>query len=378
MIDSVPLIQNPNDAQQINASIIAMKKASKELDEKILKLNNLNKELDKKIAVIDSGLAQEITDRENADNAEATNRNTAITNAVNSLDVASVGGSGKYISAISETDGKINATASDLATEVTSGNSQPVTSGGVAEAIDAMSYDFSYYVSGEETVFVIEVPYTNASNTTSVGSILINARYGYKYILDFYAFINESSLSTTANRVAKVKMTDGAYSNGNYLETILKWDVDTTNRKIKFYLKKSDANTRINFKVLQNYKKRTEISFGTTTSTVWDNAQYSNNFEMTKLDGKVGNTTRSTNYIQLYDDLGLTEFNGLILVTVKDAYKYILIYCCYKRNETNDAVAVSSYQMEIGTKNTLGTINISGLSSTLSENYITLIPSYWA
>lgn len=140
MIESVPLIQNANDAQQINASIIAMKKASKELDEKILKLNNLNKELDKKIAVLDSGLTQEITDRENADSAEVTNRNTAITNAVNSLDVASVGGSGKYISAISETDGKINATVSDLTSVIESGNNQPATSGGVADAIDKINY----------------------------------------------------------------------------------------------------------------------------------------------------------------------------------------------------------------------------------------------
>ena len=139
MIESVPLIQNANDAQQINASIIAMKKASKELDEKILKLNNLNKELDKKIAVLDNGLAQEITDRENADSAEVTNRNNAITNAVNALDVASVGGSGKYISAISETDGKINATVSDLTSVIESGNSQPVTSGGVADELIANS-----------------------------------------------------------------------------------------------------------------------------------------------------------------------------------------------------------------------------------------------
>ena len=131
MIESVPLIQNANDAQQINASIIAMKKASKELDEKILKLNNLNKELDKKIAVLDNGLAQEITDRENADSTEVSNRNTAITNAVNALDVAGVGGSGKYISAISESNGKINATVSDLTSVIESGNNQPATSGGV-------------------------------------------------------------------------------------------------------------------------------------------------------------------------------------------------------------------------------------------------------
>ena len=120
MIDSVPLIQNANDAQQINASIIAMKKASRELDEKIVKLNSLNSELDKKIALLDSGLSKEIEDRKEA---------------INSLDVPSVGGSGKYISAISETDGKISATVSDITSSVSSGNSQPVTSGGVAEAI---------------------------------------------------------------------------------------------------------------------------------------------------------------------------------------------------------------------------------------------------
>lgn len=121
MIDSVPLIQNANDAQQINASIIAMKKASRELDEKIVKLNSLNSELDKKIALLDSGLSKEIEDRKEA---------------INSLDVPSVGGSGKYISAISETDGKISATASEITSSVSSGNSQPVTSGGVAETLN--------------------------------------------------------------------------------------------------------------------------------------------------------------------------------------------------------------------------------------------------
>ena len=120
MIDSVPLIQNANDAQQINASIIAMKKASRELDEKIVKLNSLNSELDKKIAILNGGLNKEIEDRKEA---------------INSLDVSSVGGSGKYISAISETDGKISATASDITSSVSSGNSQPVTSGGVANYI---------------------------------------------------------------------------------------------------------------------------------------------------------------------------------------------------------------------------------------------------
>ena len=55
----------------------------------------------------------------------------AIDDKIAALDVASVGGSGKYISAISETDGKISATATNLSTSPTSGSAVPITSGGV-------------------------------------------------------------------------------------------------------------------------------------------------------------------------------------------------------------------------------------------------------
>ena len=67
---------------------------------------------------------------------EATARNTAITNAINALDVASVGGDGKYISAISETDGKISATATTMDTAPTASSTKAVTSGGVKTAIN--------------------------------------------------------------------------------------------------------------------------------------------------------------------------------------------------------------------------------------------------
>ena len=43
----------------------------------------------------------------------------AITNAINALDVNSIGGEGKYISTVSETDGKISATAKDLTATAT-------------------------------------------------------------------------------------------------------------------------------------------------------------------------------------------------------------------------------------------------------------------
>jgi hypothetical protein len=59
-----------------------------------------------------------------------------ITNAINDLDVASVGGAGKYISEISETDGKISATATTMDTAPTASSTNAVTSGGIKTAID--------------------------------------------------------------------------------------------------------------------------------------------------------------------------------------------------------------------------------------------------
>ena len=62
---------------------------------------------------------------------------TQITNTISGLSVSSVGGSGKYIEAISETDGKISATVQNIANEVTANNMQPVTSNAVAVALQS-------------------------------------------------------------------------------------------------------------------------------------------------------------------------------------------------------------------------------------------------
>lgn len=59
----------------------------------------------------------------------------SVTSRIQALDVASAGGSGKYISAISQTDGKISATASALSTSPTSGSAAPITSGAVHTAL---------------------------------------------------------------------------------------------------------------------------------------------------------------------------------------------------------------------------------------------------
>ena len=60
---------------------------------------------------------------------------TQITNTISGLSVSSVGGSGKYIEAISETDGKISATVQNIANEVTANNMQPVSSNAVYQAL---------------------------------------------------------------------------------------------------------------------------------------------------------------------------------------------------------------------------------------------------
>ena len=59
----------------------------------------------------------------------------AISDAVTALDVSKTGGDGKYIKAISETDGKIDATAEDLSTYPAEDSNVPVTSGGVYTAL---------------------------------------------------------------------------------------------------------------------------------------------------------------------------------------------------------------------------------------------------
>lgn len=72
-----------------------------------------------------------------------TETGTQITDAIGALDVSSVGGSGKYISAISETDGKISATAETMDTTPTSGSEKAVTSGAVYTALASKQDELS-------------------------------------------------------------------------------------------------------------------------------------------------------------------------------------------------------------------------------------------
>lgn len=72
---------------------------------------------------IGNAISTEVTNRNDAISAAITtevgNRNTAITNAINGLDVSDTAEANKYVSAVSETDGKISVTRASLPTIAT-------------------------------------------------------------------------------------------------------------------------------------------------------------------------------------------------------------------------------------------------------------------
>jgi hypothetical protein len=61
-----------------------------------------------------------------------------VRDAINALNVAEVGGTGKYIKAVSEANGKIAATEETMDTTPTEGSQKAVTSDGIKAAIDAI------------------------------------------------------------------------------------------------------------------------------------------------------------------------------------------------------------------------------------------------
>lgn len=174
-----------------------------------------------------------------------------------------------------------------LSNAVADGDNKAVKSGAVAvaitQAVKALRYTFSYYESGYTGLYKISVPYTNNSNTTPAGSIVINARAGNAYIFSFYAFVNESS-AQLAPSAGKVYMLPGDQFRTNMLEPFLKWSVDTDNKRINFLLKKtSGANSRIAMSILSYYQPENYtndiVIQQVTDLTEWDNAQYTNNIE---------------------------------------------------------------------------------------------------
>ena len=136
-------------------------------------------------------------------------------------------------------------------------------------------YDFSYYASNEETIFIIEMKLQVNANSTSVGNILINGRFGSTYMLNYYNFSNTETDNQTIANVVRFKNT-----RNDSIVKELRWDI-TQDEKVRFYLKKGTGNSRYTFKILQKYwySSDEKITFSTTTDVnVWNNAAYSKAF----------------------------------------------------------------------------------------------------
>lgn len=104
---------------------------------------------------------------------------TDITNKINALDVAAVGGSGKYISTISETDGKISATAATLPTALKNPNALTVGDktydGSAAVTITASDLGAVTDVSGKQDKLTFDGTYNASTNKVATVSTVNNA-----------------------------------------------------------------------------------------------------------------------------------------------------------------------------------------------------------
>jgi len=91
---------------------------------------------------------------------------SSVTSRINALDVAEVGGDGKYIKKIKETDGKISATVETMDTTPTANSTKAVTSGGIASALDLKANLASPAFTGTPTAPTA----TTGTNTTQVAT----------------------------------------------------------------------------------------------------------------------------------------------------------------------------------------------------------------
>ena len=144
---------------------------------------------------------------------EAFAKASDITSAIQALDVSSVGGAGKYISAISETDGKISATATSMDTTPTASSTNAVTSGGVAIALTGykpvQTAKSSPSASGNTLAFIDTISQdANGVITATKKNVTV-----------------DSSLSTTSTNPVQNKVVQSA------LDKKIKWTTDPSEIK---------------------------------------------------------------------------------------------------------------------------------------------------
>lgn len=151
-------------------------------------------------------------------NNEITARNNAITNAINNLDVASVGSNGGYIKTISETNGKISATRQPFDTSISS--SSTANNAPTSKAV----YDFigtlDVAAVGQDGSYLKTISETNGkiSTTTQSFDIAINANSTDNNVP------TSKAVKTYVSQEINSLDVDSVGSDGGYIKTISESD----------------------------------------------------------------------------------------------------------------------------------------------------------
>lgn len=202
---------------------------------------------------------------------------TAISNTIDGLDVSSVGGSGKYISAISETDGKISATSTSTASTFSASSTTAINGVGVNEALktlDVASVGGSgKYISAiSETDGKISATATSMDTTPTASSTNAVTSGGVKTAIDnAIGALDVSSVGGDGKYISAISETDGKIS-----ATSTTMDTTPTANSTKAVtsdgIKTAISTAETNAKNLANATGTLAISHGGTNSTTADGA----------------------------------------------------------------------------------------------------------
>lgn len=204
---SMPVNNETQLRQEVNTSIVALKREAFSLENLIAQAAQTLQDINKRLSELEGEQGDYVK------KADAT--------------VESVGGDGKYISAISETDGKINATATDLGNmvpvnSVTSGNMHSVTSGAVYKAVitdkkfyyDSNADRTNVSVRANAIKTLLNKDYNN-ENVGGIGTIRYTGGYYYTYIWGYRATVGEHNV-LEINPYGGGLLNIWALNNGNY------------------------------------------------------------------------------------------------------------------------------------------------------------------
>ena len=134
-----------------------------------------------------------------------------VDSAIGALDVGNIGGAGKYITTIRQTDGKVIAYAEDVASSVTEGDDNPVSSDAVNTAIEQVNS----YIDGIEELIpnqasaqnqLADKAFVNSSVSTNTANYISNNGLPFNSLAELEAY----SGIVTNNDYAFVTGTDSA------------------------------------------------------------------------------------------------------------------------------------------------------------------------